>query len=431
MSEKADLLKQLSIDKNDRIEASRSGAPRGSNNSKWFGLMVLMLVIGGAAGWWYGQQQKIDRPEVKVATAKKVILGQPNNSTSSEKVLNATGYVTARRSATVSSKATGRIQEVFIEEGQFVEEGQVLAQLDASNVEKELALATSNWRSSQNRIQETQARLKEAKHSLNRKKALKQRQLISQAELDSAQAAYDSLKAQLNTRRSESETAKNQVKLIEQTIDDLIIRAPFSGVVIGKNAQPGEMISPISAGGGFTRTGICSIVDMTSLEIEVDVNEAYINRVTTDQKVEALLDAYPDWKISAYVIAIIPAADRQKATVKVRIGFKELDPRILPDMGIKVAFFGAEANTQKTDEISDSNVMKEGIRVEISAVQQDGDQAILFIEQERKAFQRSVKVQKRPGEATWVVLEGLNPGERYIINPPSTLYDGQEIQVVR
>ncbi len=253
-------------------------------------------------------------------------------------VLNASGYVTARRQATVSAKVTARVVEVLIEEGMAVAQGQVMARLDDSNIRVAHDLAMAQVRAAEATLEETRVREREAALERSRVERLLEVAIASQADLDAAAAGHDALVARLAQQEREAVVARRQVDVWAQQLEDSEIRAPFAGVVVSKNAQPGEMISPAAAGGGFTRTGIGTVVDMESLEIEVDVNESYINRVRPDQRVVATLDAYTDWEIPASVIAIVPTADRQRATVKVRIGFDALDPRILPDMGVKVAF---------------------------------------------------------------------------------------------
>ena len=256
--------------------------------------------------------------------------------------MNASGYVTARRRATVSSKVTGKVLEVFVEEGKEVRRGQVLARLDDAQVRAILRSPKPSWRPRTASRRRIEARLREAELTLDRRRQLVKEQVISRAELDSAEAQVESFKARIALAQQQIEVAQSQVNAQRTDLDDMVMRAPFDGMAISKDAQPGEMISPVSAGGGFTRTGICTIVDMTSLEIEVDVNESYINRVQPAQPVEAVLDAYPDWRIPAHVITTVPTADRQKATVQVRIGFDQLDPRILPDMGVKVTFLAEQ-----------------------------------------------------------------------------------------
>lgn len=340
---------------------------------------------------------------------------------SSATVLDATGYVVARRTATVSSKVTGKVAEIYIEEGQQVEKDQIVALLDDSNTRKALDLSKAELKSAKTQVVETQARLTEAKLTLERNTELARAQLVSAAALDKARADFESLRAQLDSREAEIEVSQKRLALQQQNLDDLTLRAPFSGVVISKDSQPGEMISPISAGGGFTRTGICTIVDMASLEIEVDVNESYIQRVRVEQFVQATLEAYPEWKIPAKVIAIIPAADRQKATVKVRIAFQISDPRILPDMGVKVAFMNAEPVVEEKP--------KEplGVRVPITAVRSDGEDKYLFVVKDGVAELRKVTLNASYGTDVYIA-SGLRAGEDFVVVIPPDLKDGARVE---
>ena len=275
---------------------------------------------------------------IKSSTSSSADNQTQSTSAQSQQILNASGYITARRKATVSAEITGRILEIFIEEGTVVEKGQIVAKLDDTLAKVDLDLAKARVRSAEARISEIEVDLAEAKRVLARTEELIKTQIASQAALTKAQARVDTLKSSYERAAVDIDIAKLEVTRQRETVEKYVIRAPFDGVVVGKNAQPGEMISPVSAGGGFTRTGICTIVDMDSLEIEVDVNESYIGRVFAGQKVLATLDSYPDWDIPAAVIAVVPTANRDKATVKVRISLGVKDPRILPDMGVKVAF---------------------------------------------------------------------------------------------
>jgi RND family efflux transporter MFP subunit len=196
----------------------------------------------------------------------------------------------------------------------------------------------------------------------------------------------------------------------------MIIRAPFDGVITTKDAQPGEMISPVSAGGGFTRTGIGTIVDMTSLEIEIDVNESYINRVEPSQPVEATLDAYPNWKIPCKVIAIIPTANRDKSTVKVRVGFDQLDPRILPDMSVKVAFRD-----------NGGPAVGHTVMVPKSSVLNHDGRDVVFVVNNGKAERRAVTVTDTQNDNS-VLSAGVAAGEKIIVNAPADLQDGMAVK---
>jgi RND family efflux transporter MFP subunit len=332
-------------------------------------------------------------------------------------VLNASGYVTARRQATVSSKVTGKVLEVLIEEGMSVSEGQLLARLDGSNASALVDLSTAQLRAARSDLEETRVRMAEARLELERVENLVESRIASAADLDRARADVDSLAARLESQSQGVAVAERSLAVARQALDDTLIRAPFDGVVVAKNAQPGEMISPMSSG-GFTRTGIGTVVDMSSLEIEVDVNESYINRVTPGQRVEATLDSYPDWKIPSSVIAIIPTADRSTATVKVRIGFDELDPRILPDMGVKVAFQGVDEGAGATSA---------AVVVPNDAIRNDGNTDLVFVVANGRVERRAIKSGDVDGNEAFV-LSGLSGGERVVVGGPVELKDGDEVE---
>jgi HlyD family secretion protein len=269
-------------------------------------------------------------------------------------------------------------------------------------------------------LDETQALLEEARHNFKRATQLAERELASEQELDRSRALARSLEARLERNRADIEVAARQVDIYQRQLEDTIIRAPFAGVVVAKNAQPGEMVSPISAGGGFTRTGIGTIVDMSSLEIEIDVNEAYINRVSAGQGAVATLDAYPDWDIPAHVIAIIPTADRQRATVEVRVGFDELDSRILPDMGVKVAFHESGGGGENA-------LAPGGVTVPADAVRREGGRAIVFVSNDGRAERRAVAVGETRGGSI-LIRSGLQAGERVVLGAPAGLENGAAIR---
>ncbi len=265
-------------------------------------------------------------------------------------ILNASGYVVPRIKATVSSEITGRLTEVLVEEGQEIRAGEVVARLDDTLARTALNLAESRLAAARARIAALSAQRAEAGRELERKRTLAAQGYASQADVTRARADLDRLLASERAASADAEAARRQVEDARQRLAKHVIRAPFSGIVVAKNAQPGEIVSPVSAGGGFTRTGICTIVDMASLEIEVDVAEAHIARVRPGQRAQARLDAYPDWTIPAHVIAVIPTADRAKATVQVRLALDERDARILPEMGVNVAFFPADASAAEARE---------------------------------------------------------------------------------
>ena len=398
----------------DELRIERKESSGSSSAWRWILAGIIVIALGVAASWFFmGRGGAL---EVTTARATELRAGARQADT----VLNASGYVNARRYATVSSKITGRVSEVLIEEGMAVEEGQVLARLDDSNIRASWELAKAQLVSSQRGLDETRALLEEAELNFDRQKQLVSQNLASAVELDRARTLAVSLAARLQRNEADVEVARRQIDIFQRQLDDTIIRAPFAGIIVAKNAQPGEMVSPVSAGGGFTRTGIGTIVDMSSLEIEIDVNEAYINRITAGQAAEATLDAYPDWKIPAHVIAIIPTADRQRATVEVRVGFDELDDRILPDMGVKVAF-------REAGEIEAEAVERSGVLIPGAALRRDGGRDIVYVAVSGRAERRAIAAQEYRND-TVLVESGLRPGEMVIVEAPPELFDGAEIE---
>jgi len=396
-----------------RIERDDRGGGR-SRIGLISGIVIGFLVVAGGAWYWSANLQAAS---VKVAAAT-VKSGGPSAPGA---ILNASGYVVARRRATVSSKFTGKVMDVLIEEGHPVKAGQVVAHLDDTQARAALALAEAQLAASKKGMAEDQAKLAQAELSLQRRKALLKEQVVGQAEVDDSQSLVDSTKARIEYSRQQIDVAEREVEMQKTNLNDTVIRAPFAGMVISKDAQPGEMISPVSAGGGFTRTGIGTIVDMASLEIEVDVNETYINRVKDGQKVDAALDAYPDWQIPAHVITTIPSADRQKATVKVRIGFDKLDPRILPDMGVKVSFLAdAPAPGQAPP--------RPRVVVPKAAVRSADGKSIVFVMKEDRVERRAVGVGLENGDQVELV-SGVSAGERVVVDGPPTLKDGDKVKI--
>jgi len=379
-------------------------------------VVVLLVLAGGGFGAWYWATA-LQAASVKVASAT-VKPGGPNAPSA---VLNASGYVVARRRATVSSKVTGKVMDVLIEEGHPVKAGQVVAHLDDTQARAALALAQAQLAASKKSMAEDEAKLAQAVITLQRRQALLKENVVGKAEVDDSQSVVDSTKARIEFSRQQIDVSERNVELQKTNLDDMVVRAPFAGVVISKDAQPGEMISPVSAGGGFTRTGIGTIVDMASLEIEVDVNETYINRVKDGQRVDAALDAYPDWQIPAHVITTIPSADRQKATVKVRIGFDKLDPRILPDMGVKVSFLADAPAPGQAPPAPRVVVPKTAVR---SA---DG-KSIVFVLKDDRVERRAVGIGLDSGDHVELV-SGVSAGERVVVDGPPTLKDGDRVKI--
>ena len=408
MPESRDRLSELRIDRD---------SPSSSKTPRILLLTLAAILVLGAAGVAFWRSQR-SAPAVRLAVVEAPAAGEVSRGA----VLDASGYVVARRMATVSSKVTGKIVDANVEEGMVVAEGQVLARLDDSLLTRQVALAEAQVETARKSLAETEVLLRQAEIDLGRTRELVESEVGTKASLDADQASMDALAARLDRERFEVSVAERQLAIRKQELDDTVIRAPFAGVVVTKDAQPGEMISPVSAGGGFTRTGICTIVDMSSLEIEVDVNEAYINRVRQGQGVQATLDAYPDWRIAAHVITPVPTADRQKATVKVRIAFEELDPRILPDMGVKVSFLSDEASPAAVGGASVVVVPEEAVRTE-------GEQSIAFVLKGEAVERRAIKIGGRRGERVEVAA-GLSAGELVVVEGPPDLADGDEVSIV-
>ena len=405
MTDSIDELSALRIER----EPLRTG---GGRSVTWVMMLLILGGAGGGAWYWFTREQPI---EVEVVAVTERAAGTQAS------VLNASGYVTARRRATVSSKVTGKVIEVNVEEGMAVREGQVLARLDDSTLQAGITLARAQLQATRLAVPEIEVRLAEARLNLQRQERLMKDGLTTPSAIDQAQAEVNSLMARINSVREQINVAQSQVALQQTAIDDMVIRAPFSGVALSKDAQPGEMVSPVSAGGGFTRTGISTIVDMRSLEIEVDVNESYINRVSAGQPVTAVLDAYPDWQIPAKVIAVVPTADRQKATVLVRIGFTALDPRILPDMGVKVTFL-READAA-------APVTAQAVTlVPKAAVKTENGNTYVYLVQQTTVERRAIKTGGTDGDRIEVTA-GLKGGDRVVISPPPELAEGVQIIV--
>ncbi len=390
---KSALLNELRIDRD---------APPASEKKPLKWLLLASVVAGAAfAGWFFTFPPEGGGLVVNTAVARAASAVGASSS-----VLDATGYVVARRQATVSAKTTGKVVEVLIEEGMIVEEGQLLASLDDSIPRAQLELSESQLQAARAGLAELEVSLRQAQLDLSRTQGLATRNLASQADLDRDGLDVEALQARIERVGKDIIVAERNVGVQRRLLEDMQIRAPFAGVVIAKAAQPGEMISPVSAGGGFTRTGICTIVDMDSLEVEVDVNESYINRVFPRQPVEVTLNAYPDYHFPAEVIAIIPAADRNKATVRVRVALLEKDERVLPDMGVRVAFLDDQA-------VSTPAPAPGGVLVPSDSVASDDGGAFVYVVTGERAARRSVTTGDREGSRIRV-LSGLDSGERVV-----------------
>jgi len=403
----------LSALKIDDRHRSSGGAGR---FFRWFAVAIGIVFIATAVLFALKGKTQI----VEVASARA-----PQKGDDRVALLNASGYVTPRREATIAAKITGRVVDVLVDEGMRVQAGQVIASLDESDARVRLVSAKADRDASQAGLVDLQVQLANAERELHRTQELEKSGVSSPQALDLARTTRDSLVAKIELTRQQVQAADAKIKVAQQDLDNCVVRAPFDGIVVSKDAQPGEMVSPMSAGGGFTRTGIATVVDMKSLEIEVDVNEDYIARVHPGMPVTAVLDAYPDWQIPSKVRTVIPTADRQKATVKVRISFDRLDPRILPDMGVKVTFLGEEPKTPKDNSPGAVRAL-----VPKDAVRNDSGQSVVYLYKDGKVERRAVSVGGVRGSDQEIVA-GLTEGDRVVVDGFDGLRDGQKVEIRR
>ena len=413
MDDKSSLLEQLRIER--PVEAEPATWP------KWVAIAVAVVAIAGVAAWiLLPRGIAVRAATVELAPAEAVAAAGPGT------ILDASGYVVARRQATVSSKITGKVVQVYIEEGKRVARDEIIARLDDTNARAALEQARAAHAQAEANLTAAQVAFDNAGPTFKRNEQQLEKAVISQQTFDTAKAAYDAARTGLDVAKRAVEVARSGITYAERNLDDTIVRAPFAGIVTVKAAQEGEMISPISAGGGYTRTGVGTIVDMDSLEIEVDVSENFINRVRPDQAVTARLNAYPDWAIPAHVIAIIPTADRAKATVKVRVGFDSRDDRILPEMGVRVAFL--DTPTSAPTESASAASAQRAFVVPTDAVQSSGDTGVVFVLNDDRVERRAVRLGARVANGQ-VVLSGLTAGARVAAGDLSQLADGARVRV--
>jgi RND family efflux transporter MFP subunit len=375
-------------------------------------VVLLALVVAAAAAFFFWKGR---RPIVEVALARTA------SDPRTQALLNASGYVTPRRRATVAAKITGRVTGVFFDEGVHVRDQQELATLDDSDVRRALDSAKADRDASEAAIADFEVQLKYAEVELKRADSLQAAGVQSQEALDNARMQANSLRAKIALAQSQVASSTARIGEAQQAVDNCVIRAPFDGIIVSKDAQVGEMVSPISAGGGFTRTGIATIVDMNSNEVEVDVNESYIARVKPGQRAISTLDAYPDWQIPSSVRTVIPTADRQKATVKVRVSFDHLDPKILPDMGVKVAFLSDQPAAQGKAPVAKAMIPQ-------NAVRKVGEASVVWVVSDGKIERRAVTLGAEHGNDV-EVMAGVSAGDSLVIRGPEGLHEGQAVEI--
>ncbi len=411
-----------------RIDDTKRRRRRGGW-SKW---LILLVLLGGLGygGWmfWMGRA-----PAVQIAEVRR------RTQTGALSVLNASGYVTPRRRSTVAAKITGRLDQILVEEGMRVAADQVLATLDDTDIKVRITSGEADRQATVASLADLRVNLKNAERERVRISRLLEEGIATRQAMDAAETAVESFEARINLVEEQIKAAEARLQVARHDLENTVIRAPFAGIIVSKDAQRGEMVSPVSGGGGFTRTGIATVVDMTSLEIEVDVNESYITRVRERQPVTATLDAYPDWTMTGRVRTVIPTADRQKATIKVRIAFDQLDSRIIPDMGVKVAFL----EEKKKEEAVPANGKPAAVMlVPSDAVKDDAGQPVVYVHSNGVVERRAVKLSPSSGapggapggaqasaSADTALLAGVSEGEQVVISSPQPLHDGMSVKI--
>jgi RND family efflux transporter MFP subunit len=411
-TDRAALLNQLRID--------RSEPPSSNGRGKWWATGIAVIIIAASATWYLTRPSGVP---ITTAVAQAVASDAPGAS-AGPSLLDASGYIVARRRATVSSKITGKVVKIMLEEGQRVEAGQIIALLDDANWRAALVQSKAQLQQAEANVDSAQTAFEDAKPIFERAEKQKTAAVISAQSFDESHAQFNVAHNNLLIAQRGVEAARAGVEVAQRSLEDTVIRAPFAGIVTEKAAQPGEMVSPISAGGGFTRTGIGTIVDMDSLEVEVDVSENFINRVQPAQPVTIKLNAYPDWDIPGSVIAMIPTADRAKATVKVRIAIGQKDPRIIPEMGARVAFLSN--NEPATAGAAKSAVP--GVLIPADAIATSGTASIVFVVHGSTVERRAVRLGGKTSSGQ-IISAGLEPGNRVALGDLSKLSDGTRVRI--
>lgn len=405
----------------DPMADSRAAAAPPRALGIWILVVVGLLGAGGGLSWWTLVRE--EAVPVEITRVQKA--AGPAPSVRSQ-TLNASGYVVARRMATVSANVTGKIAELYVEEGDSVTEGQPLARLDGTINQAKVDLEEGRLQLARAKLQEVEARLAQRSRELKRLQVLAAKKLTSESSYDAILGEVQALDAGLTAAKMEIEVGQRQLDLSRRELEELVIRAPFAGVVVSQTAQRGEVVSPISAADSYTRTGISTVVDMSSLELEVDVNESYIDRVSPKQATMAVLEAYPDWRIPGQVINTVPTVNRQKGTVKVRVAISEKPPGVLPNMGVQVEFLSPSAPAEG----SQRQTAAARITVPTAAVVREGEGSFVFVVENGRTRKQSVQVGHALADGT-EILAGLTGGEALVLSPDARLVDGVAVREKR
>jgi RND family efflux transporter MFP subunit len=325
--------------------------------------------------------------------------------------VTANGYVVARTRASVSSKVPGRLAYLGVAEGSYVQRGQVIARLENADYEAQVAQAEANLSSNRARLVEAEADREQLDREARRLREIRARntQLISQQEVDAGETRATTATARARSAAAQVTAAQAALRYARVNLQNTEIRAPFTGTVLRKEAEVGEVVAP-SVGGGLTRGAVVTMADLTTLEVDVDVNEAYIARIRTGQGARITLDAYPETSFVGRVRQVVPTADRQRATVQVKVTIVDRDPRILPEMGARVDFIEPEARLAS----GPARPSAPRIRVPVAAVRESGGQPVVWLVRDGKLESRAVQAGPASGGFR-EVRSGLSGGEMLLV----------------
>ncbi len=386
-------LSALRIDRNEREKYDGGG--RRLKIFLWIAIPLVLIIVFAI---FFSRLSALK--EVKVATASLLTRAQ------SQSVLSATGYVVAERKASVASKATGRLEWLGVEEGDTVIKGQIIGRIENDDIVAALDLAKAGLE--QARAESTKAAL-----DYDRQKELNQKGFISEAALEASRANYQSAVAAVKSGLA-------NVRAAEVAVENTYIRAPFNGTVLTKHADVGEVVAPFASSAN-SKASVVDLADMSSLEVEADVSESNIQKVSVDQPCEIILDAYPDVHYKGFVKKIVPTADRNRATVQTKVSFSEIDSRVLPEMSARINFLRAESQNETADST---------LAIPNSALVMKGDQYFVFTVSGGKAQERAITIGRKLGNLT-EITSGLKQGEKVIVSPPSDLKSGEKVKIVQ
>ena len=414
------------------LAIDRSGAPLRRRRPLWkrWWVWLLALAAVGAAAAFVNQRGRPLAVEIgAVASA------WPSQAIA---VLNATGRVVAARRASVSSKATGRLEWLGVQEGQRVAEGEVIARLENRDVAASREQAAAGVKAAEANLAQGEAELADAAVALKRARELAQKEFVSGAAVDTAEARFNKAQAAIKTLQAQIAVAQANLRATQVSFDQTLIRAPFTGIVLTKNANVGDILTPFSSAAGTTGA-VVTMADMSTLEVEADVSEASIAKISVGQPAEIQLDAFTELRLAGSVSRIVPTVDRSKATLLVKVKFEETDPRVLPDMSAKIAFLSRQLAAAERTAVP-------ALRPE-AVVRADGREAVFVVQPATSApaggsdkgdaekgpvergaaaggrvTRKEVKTGARVGDLLRV--EGLSPGTSVVVNPPAGLADG-------